>query len=63
MGVYDLLERVARRAGDEVTARVAREMRAEEARGHRNRLTGPGSARDRAFAPPLRCLRGPSRRV
>jgi hypothetical protein len=32
MGVYDLLERVARRAGDEVTARVAREMRAEEAR-------------------------------
>jgi hypothetical protein len=32
MGVYDLLERLARRAGDEATARAAREISAEEAR-------------------------------
>jgi ferritin-like metal-binding protein YciE len=30
LAVYDLLERVAKRAGDEETARVAREIRAEE---------------------------------
>jgi hypothetical protein len=32
MGGYDLLERLARRAGDDATARAARELWAEEAR-------------------------------